>query len=278
MEKNAGKRRRGHPGRSYAARLLGRVEFAFVVASLGKRSVSSIDKEFARKQGGAKCSSADRTYVFEHARDRGTPLPMDIIKRLADVPDLALIKHFAPSTFWPLLINPPATRTAATRMIERCLERLNLVRLPVSLEEAWLSRKRAQTIATEKETDWQDEGRLVRRHIENLAAEHPQNLDMVALLGALYREACLAFEPDAACYLAMRFWMLLEDFFGGPQFDAISAELCDFAVNRVIYDRDETEAKKPFSASGPDRMPGKAVGLLISANDPDVLDLLASTG
>lgn len=277
MENNAGRRKRGNPGRPYAARLLGRVEFEFVFASLGKPKVARIDVEFSRKSDGSRCTSADRTYVFEHARDRGTPLPIDLIKRLGEVPKLALIKHFAPSTFWPLLINPPVTRTAATRMVERCLERLNLVRLPVGLEEAWLSRKRAQTVAAEKMAEWQDEDRLVRQRIENFAAAHPQNLDLVALLGALYREACLTFEADAACYLGMRFWILLEDFFCGPQFDAISAELCEFAVNRIIYDRDETQARKPFSAFGTDRLPGKAVGLLLSANDLDVLDLLGRT-
>lgn len=261
----------GKPPTPYAAKWLGWTEFAFVKAVVGKRSLTSLDVEFARLSDGSRCTSAERTHAFEHARDRGTPLPIDVAKRLAELPELALIKHIAASLFWPLLVKPPATRTAATRMAERCLKRLNLVRLPVEQEEALIAKKWEQAIAR---AEWQDEDTLVRNRIENLAAECPQNLDLVALLGALYREACLTFEPEAACYLGTRFWMLLEDFFSGPKFDAISAELCDFAVNRIIYDRDDAEARKPFSAIGPDRMPGKAVGLLLSADDPDALELL----
>jgi hypothetical protein len=277
MGTNESSRRRGKPPTPYPAKWLGWTEFAFVKAMVGKRSLTSLDVEFARLSDGSRCTSAERTKAFDHAKNRGRRLPDDVIKRLAKVSGLALIKHIAASSFWPLLVNPPTTRTAATRMAERCLQRLNLVRLPVEQEEAWIAKKWEQAIAADRRAEWQDEDSLVRRRIEHLAAEYPQNLDLVALLGALYREACLTFEPDAACYLGMRFWMLLEDFFGAPQFDAISAELCDFAVNRIIYDRDEAEARKPFSTLGPDRMPGKAVGLLLSADDSDALELLSRT-
>lgn len=277
MGTNESSRRRGKPPTPYAAKWLGWTEYAFVIAVVGKRSITGLDVEFARMSDGSRCTSAERTHVFEHARDRGAPLPIDVIERLAEVPGLALIKHIAASSFWPLLVTPPATRTAAQRMVGRCLERLNLVRLSVEQEEAWLARKWQQAIAADTRKEWQDEDKLVRSQIENLAAEYQQNLDLVALLGALYREACLGFEPDAACYLGMRFWMLLEDFFSCTQFDAISGDLSDFAVNRIIYDRDEAEARKPFSTLGPDRMPGKAVGLLLSANDPDVLEFLGRT-
>lgn len=269
--------RRGKPPTPHGKKWLGWTEFALVIAVFGKRSITSLDVEFARRQGGAKCTSADRTHVFEHARDRGTPLPMDVVKRLAEVPELALIKHLAASLFWPLLVNPPETRAAATRMVRRCLDRLNLVRLSVNQEEAWLARQWQQVLAADKKAEWQDEDSLIRRRIENLVAQHPQNLDFVALLGALYREACLSFEPDAACYLGMRFWMLLEDFLSGPLFAGISAELCDFSVNRIIYDRDDGEARKPFSTHNADRIPGKAIGLLLSADDPDALELLGLT-
>lgn len=277
MGENEYSRRLGRPPIPYAAKYLGKTEYAFVKAFFGKRSITSLDIEFARRQAGAKCTSADRTHVFEHARDRGTRLSMDVVNRLAGVPGLSLIKHLATSLFWPLLENPPETRGAATRMVKRCLKRLNLVRLSVDQEEAWLAKKRQQALVAEKKAEWENEDRLVRRRIENLVAQHPQNLDMVALLGALYREACLSFEPDAASYLGMRFWMLLEDFFSAQLFDAISAELCDFAVNRIIYDRNDGEARKPFSPHSSDRMPGKAVGLLLSADDPNVLDLLDQT-
>ncbi len=264
----------GKPPTPYAAKWLGWTEFTFVKAVLGKRSLTSLDVQFTRLSDGSRCTSAERTHAFEHARDRGTSLPIDVIERLAELPELAPIKHIAASLFWPLLVKPPATRTAATRMVERCLKQLNLVRLPVELEEAWIAKKWEQAIAADRTPEWEDEDTLVRNQIENLATECPQNLDLVALLAALYREACLTFEPEAACYLGRRFWMLLEDFFSGSKFDAISGELCDFAVNRIIYDRDDAEARKPFSAIGPDRMPGKAVGLLLSADDPDARELL----
>lgn len=265
--------KRGNPGRSYAERLLGRVEFAFVVGVLGQRPIARLDTEYARNPDSSKRSSEDRIHVFEHARDRGKPLPTDVINRLAKEPELALVSHIAKSMFWPLLLDPPQTRTVATKMVRRCLDQLNLIRLPVGLEEAWLSKKWKREAA---DKEWQEEAGLVRSTIENLISEHPQNLNVVALLGALYREACLTFEPEAAGYLGTRFWMLLEDFFGTPQFDSISAELCDFSVNRIVYDRDEGEARRPFSELGSDRMPGKGVGLLLPGDDRDALELLGS--
>lgn len=265
--------KRGNPGRSYAENLLGRVEFAFVVGVLGPCPIARLDTEFARNFDGSKRLSADRIQVFEHARDRGKPLPPDVIKRLTNVPKLEPLRHIAKSLFWPLLVDPPQTRTAATKMVRRCLNRLNLIRLPVGLDEAWLSRKRGREAA---DKELQEDAELVRSMIESRINDYPQNLDVVALLGALYREACLTFELEVASYLGTRFWMLLEDFFGTAQFDAISVELCEFSVNRIIYDRDEREARRPFSELGSDRMPGTGVGLLLRGDDRDALELLDS--
>lgn len=273
MAKMEASGKRGNPGRSYAENLLGRVEFAFVFGVLGPCPVAHLDIEYARNPDGSKRSSADRIHVFEHARDRGKPLPSDVTNRMAEEPELALVRHIAKSLFWPLLVDPPQTRTAATKMVTQCLNRLNLIRLPVGLEETWLSMQRGGKAA---EKEWQEEEVLVRSTIEDLINENPHNLDVVALLGALYREACLTFELEAASYCGTRFWMQLEDFFGTQEFDVISAELCDFSVSRIIYDRDEGEARRPFSEFGSDRMPGKGIGLLLRGDDRDALELLGS--
>lgn len=269
--------RRGNPGRSYAEALLGRLEFEFVRARLSDWSVSSLDTEFARNSDGSKRSSADRRQVFEHARNRGKPLPSDVVRRLDKNPELRGIRHIAESTFWALLSNPPTIRKAAYRLVERCLKRLDLVRLPVGLEEEWLARKWRSAKSISQNIQWRDESEIASTRIENLVLEYPKNLDLIALFGALYREACLTFEPEAANFLGIRFWMLLEDFLSQPGFGQVADNVLDYSVNRVIYDRDEVAARHGFNPNGSERIPGKAIGLLLPKEDWDVKELMHVT-
>jgi len=237
-------------------------------------SVSELDIEYARNPDGSKRSTADRRHVFEHAKSRGKPLPEDVIERLESDPDMRGIRAMSDSTFWSLLKKPPSTLKAAQLFVDRCLKKLRLVRLPVGLEEEWLSRKWRAAKQLDANVQWREGDELVRDRIEQLAQQYSNNLDLTALLGALYREACLSFEPEAASYLGIRFWMLLEDFLAQPEFTSIDGDLLDFAVSRIIYDRDEAGAQRGFRLFDRERLPGSAIGLLLPEDDPDVKQLL----
>lgn len=267
------KRKRGHPPRAYAEKLRAKTVCEMAIARSGGRSVSWLDVEFARGADGKKRKPEDRRQVFEHAKNRGKPLPTDVINRLEEDPAMRGIKHVEESIFFPLLLNPPRTRRAVQQMVDKCLDKLKLVRLSPGLEEIWISRKWRAGKEADENIQWRDEGEIARERIEILAKENPKNLDLIALLGALYREACLTFEPEAATYLGIRFWMLLEDFLARPEFDAVSRELQDYAVNRIIFDRDDTEAQHGFRLFSKDRLPGSAIGLLLPTDDPDLLEV-----
>lgn len=272
---NDEKRNRGRPPRGYAEKLLARTQYAMVKGRSGL-SDSKLDVEYARGKYGKKLSSADRAHVFEDAKNRGKPFPGDVIKRLSHDPRMSGIKDISESPFWRLLENPPMSRGVAQRLVEQCLKRLNLVRLPLALEERWLSNMwRAQSLNSGKE-QLPDERDVARERLEKLIHDHPKSLDVIALLGALYREACLSFEPESAGYLGMRFWMLMQDFLAQPGFESLDGDLDMFAIFRIIYDRAEADSRAGMNPFGLERLPGSPIGLLLSADDPEVEALLRS--
>lgn len=269
--------RRGNPGRNHAQRLQARLEYDFVKFRRMHWSDAKLDREYALSDRDKEIRSpADRSYVFAHAKSpkRGKPLPEYVLKRLEIEPDLRGLREIAGSTFWKLAENPPKTRRAAQKLVEICLKALRLVRLPVSLEEEWLSRKWRAAKQLDENVQWREGDEIVRDRVEQLAKQFPDNLNLIALIGALYREACLSFEPEAASYLGIRFWMLLEDFLSAPEFASIESELLDYAVNRIVFDRDEARARHGFNPLDRERLPGSAIGLLLSEDDPDVMELL----
>lgn len=267
---NDEKRNRGRPSRSYAEMLLARTQYAMVKSRSGL-SDSKLDVEYARGKYGKKLSSADRTHVFEDAKNRGKPFPRDVINRLSYDPRMIGVKAVSESPFWALLEKPPTSRPAAQRLVEECLTRLNLVRLPLALEEKWLaSAKGTEAIRSS------DAEEVAREQLEKLIRNHPKNLDVIALLGALYREACLNFEPQLASYLGTRFWMLMQDFMVQDGFESLDGDLDMFAIYRIIYDRTEAGSQTAMNPFGPERLPGSSVGLLLAADAPEVEVLLRS--
>jgi hypothetical protein len=168
------------------------------------------------------------------------------------------------------------SRPVAQKLVEKCLKRLNLVRLPLALEERWLSNMWAAKSLDAAKEHLPDEQDVARDILEKLIHDHPGNLDVIALLGALYREACLSFEPQSASYLGTRFWMLMQDFLAQPGFESLDGDLDMFAIYRVIYDRTESDSRSGMTPFDLERLPGSPIGLLLAAEDPEVKELLRS--
>lgn len=267
---NEEKRRRGRQPRGYAEKLLARTQYAMVKSRSGL-SDSKLDVEYARGKYGEKLSPAERAHVFEDAKNRGKPFLPDVIKRLSYDPRMNGISAISESPFWGLLDKPPTNRATAQRLVERCLKRLNLLRLPLTLEEKWLaSAKAAETIRSS------DAEEVAREQLERLVRDHPKSLDVIALIGALYREACLSFEPQLASYLGTRFWVLMQDFVAQEGLESLDGDLDMFAIYRIIYDRTETDAQRAMNPFGAERLPGSPIGLLLANDDPTVKELLSS--
>jgi hypothetical protein len=272
------RKRRGNPGRPYADVLLAHLEFEFVSWHFGPtKTVAWLDTEFARNPDGTRRTSADRIQVFEHARDRGKPLPHDVIARLSEQPGLALLQHIADSLLWRLLTAPPSTRREAYEIVSICLQRLNLVRLPTALEDRWLLGKWRREPRVDGKLAWRDQDSEVLAQLDRVIANFHANLDLVALLGALYREACFDFQPEAATHLGTIFWARLFDFLSRPGLEKVSEELQAYAVNRIIYDLGPEDSRQEFNKRNTDRVPGDAIGLIIRADDPDMQLLTLGT-
>jgi hypothetical protein len=250
------------------------MQYAWVAARRPDLYPSRLDVEYARDADGSMRSPNDRRQVFENAKNRGQCLPADVLMRVEADPVTQGLMAISESYFWELLAKPPSERRLANKLVDNCLERLGLVRLPVGFEELWVTdQTRDSAQITSADNRFADKA-LGQYQIENVVTAHKNNFDSVALLGALYREACLSFEPEAASYLGIRFWVHLEDFLSKAEFRDIADELRDFAVNHVVYDRDEERARMGFSSFEPDRLPGTGIGLLLPASDPEVKALM----
>ncbi len=257
------KRRPGKRPRGYAQKLLARTQYAMVKAR-SPLNDAQLDVQYALGEYGVRRSSTDRKQVFEHARMRGKPLPEDVVRELSKDPTMEGIQEISHSPFWILLEKPPTSRLAARNMVERCLKQLNLMRLPLALEKLWLFNMRRA--GSDLSLDVEEVG---CNQLEKLIRDNPYSLDVLALVGALFREACLNFDLQTANYLGRRFWTLMQDFVSQSGFESLDGDLDKFVIARIIYDRPETDAQSEFNPFGPERLPGNPIGLLFPADDPE---------
>lgn len=192
----AGKKR-GRPSDSYAKALKARTQYTWARERTGLND-SQLDARYSGKALGKARDSADRTYDFSNAKYpyKGRPLPQDVVLALESDPATQGILHITGSTFWKILAEPAETRAKATAQVKMCLRPLGLIRLPLLHEERWIAMVRQRSV-TERLLDverFDDSLEAARGRLEQLIAQYPRNLDVVALLAALYREAHLSFE------------------------------------------------------------------------------------
>ncbi len=264
------KRGPGKQPRGYAQKLLARTQYVMVKAR-SPLNDAKLDVQYALGEYGVRLSSADRRQVFEHARMRGKPLPEDVVRALSKDPNMEGIQEISHSPFWVLLEKPPTSRLAARKMVERCLKQLNLMRLPLALEKLWLFNMRRAGSALSLDVE-----EVGCEQLEKLIRDNPNSLNLLALVGALFREACLNFDLQTANYLGRRFLTLMQDFVSQPGFESLDGDLDSFAISCIIYDRTEADAQSEFNPFGPERLPGNPIGLLFPADDPEAKALLHS--
>lgn len=272
----AGKKR-GRPSDSYSKALKARTQYTWARERTGLND-NELDERYSGKVMGKARSSADRTYAFSNAKYpyKRRPLPRDVVEALEADPLTRGIVHITDSLFWKVLAEPAATRAKATAQVKMCLRPLALIRLPLLHEERWVAMVRQRSV-TERLLDverFDDSSEAARGRLEQLIAQYPRNLDVVALVAALYREAHLSFELVCAEWLGVRFWMCLQDFLDQDGLRAMEGVLDDYAVNRIVYGRSERESIKSLSPRSSHRLPGYGIGLLLPKDDPVVQGIL----
>lgn len=275
----AGKKR-GRPSDSYAKALKALTQYTWARERTGLND-QELDERYSGKVMGKARSSADRTYAFSNAKYayKRRPLPRDVVEALEADSLTRGILHITDSLFWKVLAEPAETRAKATAQVKMCLRPFGLIRLPLLHEERWVAMTRQRSVE-ERLVDvehFDESSDVARVRLEQLIAQYPRNLDIVALLAVLYREAHFSFEPACAEWLGIRFWMALQDFLSQDGLRAMEGMLDDYAVNRIVYGRSEKESKKGFRPCSSYRLPGHGIGLLLPKDDPAVREVLQKT-
>ena len=91
--------------------------------------------------------------------------------------------------------------------------------------------------------------------VKQLIAMHPNSLDLIALLGALSREAWFCFRADEAEYFGTQFWILLQGFLSQPGMEKLEGILDEYAVDRVVFWRDESKCGDAWLPYGEETLP-----------------------
>lgn len=269
-EKLTGRKGSSVGGRQYldpAMRWQARLEAAYFL-SKWNGSISEADRVFAKAAGGVTTGSADRRKVFESLLRDETCLPRDVVECMAKDLRFCEIGDISTSPFFKVVTTKVETVEEAVAMVATCLNYLGLTRMSVGLEEEWIAAY-AQRYAPTLQKGGGTEADLAWESLSVLIHQRPVTLAVIALLGALYREAYLSFELSAAQRLGHWFWVLLEEYLSGERFSSLQSGFADYMVSRVLYGRGQGEAGRAMDPYQFPRLPDRPIGILIPRDDPD---------
>lgn len=203
---------------------------------------AELDVLFAEDENGRKYTTADRPRMFESIRKHGTT-PSDgshrlrrfnLIDKVENYPSFSGSKNIFTSPFWDLLQSNPIYLDKNNEILEASFKRLNLTRLDFDHKYFWdfmdvpFDSNDRKGISPHLISDFE--------HIFNLAiCNISDNLDLLALIGALYRESCLTFQLENAIVLSRYFEMLADGCLNTEWKNPAGALLWDIAHERVIY-------------------------------------------
>jgi hypothetical protein len=261
----APKRGRHHLNETY--RWQARLEAAYF-KSRWVNGVSAADTKFALGWGGIQTGAYSRRKPFEGLFNEETRLPRDVVDCLAKDPEFAAMADIAISPFFTVVAAAITTINEAIEYVDVCLRYLRLTRMPVGVEEEWMSAHPERYQST-SDDDLPIEVSFAWQSLMPLLGRKPVELATLALLGALYREAYLTFELETAQKLGLWFWVLLEEYLSNPRLEGLQDGFSDFVIGRVLYGKDVGEASRSMNPYKFPRLPGQPIGILLPANDPE---------
>lgn len=230
------KRRRGRPKADPVDRLRVKIWY-LAVKSRGDWSDYLLDEVFASEDGERR--GADRLRAFETIRRLGTTPSkgtyrrrrFDLISRVDAHPDFggtAVIFH---SAFWDLLkarqMGPVEARDFARQCMSRCHVHRPSGKLQDIIDFALSERRHKNPLV--KNSD------LYAGALNNIVARMPLDLDTLALVGGLFREAYLVCSLETAGFLKRSLLGLLEKYSAQEWLGDTGSELCLLAERRILF-------------------------------------------
>lgn len=260
------KRGRGHLNETY--RWQARLEAAYFKSRWGN-GPSAADTKFALGWGGIRTGAYSRRKPFEGLFNDETRLPRDVVDCLAKDPEFTAMADIAISPFFKVVAAQITTIDEAMNYVDDCLRYLRLTRIPVGIEEEWISAHPERYQST-SDDDLPVEVAFAWQSLMPFLQRRPVELATLALLAALYREAYLTFELETAQQLGKWFWVLLEEYLSNPRLDGLQDGFSDFVVARVLYGKEAGKAGRSMNPYTFPRLPDRPIGILFPANDPEL--------
>lgn len=230
------KRRKGRPKADPVDRLRVKIWY-LAVKSRGDWSDYRLDEIFASEDGERR--GADRLRAFETIRRFGTTPSkgtyrrrrFDLISRVDAHPDFAGTAAIYHSAFWDLLKARKMGLVEARDFAEQCMSRCNVHRPSEKLQDIIdfaLSEMRHKNPRV-KNSD------LYAGALNKIVARMPLDLNTLALIGGLFREAYLVCSLETAEFLKRRLLDLLEKYTSQGWLGDAGSELCQLTERRILY-------------------------------------------
>lgn len=235
---NQESQKRGRPLTSPVDRLRAKVWYRAVKAR-EEWSDYRLDIEFVRSPGEEKREGSSRRRCFEGIRRYGR-VPSsgnhrvrkyDLVAQVDQHPSFAGTAAIFRSPFWDLLKTKAMNLSDAHIHVCKCLDITGCFRASDRLD--MLFRKKIRQMSQEKIG-------LFDRHIYEGAIStalqgKPIDLDLLALVGALFREAYLACALDTATVLRDTFVKLLTQYCRETWLGDLQGDLLDLGERRMLY-------------------------------------------
>jgi len=234
--------KKGRPKRSVIDELRVKLWYQSIKSRSGW-SDYKLDMEFGQAEGSCTTDGALRTRVFDVIRRKGT-LPsranhhrrsFDLIARVDSHPNFHGSRALFDSLFWDLLHLPPRDLDTTTQFVEMCLDRLGLTRLTGNDALTWLWFSEVKTYDPKQPSLKRGGAGAFEATIQQATQALPNDLDLIALYGALYRESCISFNLESAEIAGALFKISLASFFEATWTGETGAALTDIAIYRVIH-------------------------------------------
>lgn len=231
--------RRGRPPLDEADQLRAKVWYSAVKAR-GNWSDYRLDVEFAREEGEERRCGVDRRRAFEEVRRTGS-VPtqgtharrsFDLVGNVDAHPEFSGTAKYFHSPFWDLLKGRTMTLPEAHAFVAKCLATSNVYRLSNELHFV----QRCLPVNGRLLVPAEMPDHLVyAAALDNLIKKMPVDLDLLALIGGLFREAFLVCELEIASVLKERLINLLEEFCAQAWLVERTESLHFLAERRILF-------------------------------------------
>lgn len=238
---------KGRPSADPVDRIKAKIWYLAVKARGGWTDYK-LDIEFARRPDEPRRAGPDRIRAFEAIRNIGTvPSPgthrrrnYDLVENVDAHPDFTGTADIFRSSFWNLLKANEMGIPEAQAFTSECMARCKVFRpsgkLHVVINSTW-PHTNIPHITNQH---------IYQAGVENIISSLPVNMDTLALVGGLFREAYLLCALEVAGVLKSKFLQLLEEYCYQAWLGTAGNELLQLAERRVLF----WQMNKHFSGEG----------------------------